>query len=114
MTLNEQQLDRVFQALSDTTRRNILLRIREQDQTVNAIAGEYEMSLPAVSKHLKVLENAGLISRIKQGRKRLCHVEPKMLDDALAWLEFYQSFWNERLDNLKELLEQKATPDKKE
>ena len=107
MQLNEQQLDRVFQALSDTTRRNILMQIREQDQTVNNIASQFQISLPAVSKHLKVLERAGLISRKKDGRKRLCHAEPELLTESLAWLNFYQSFWNDRLDNLKTFIEQK-------
>ncbi len=113
MLSNEQQLDKVFRALSDSTRRRILMQIRDHDHTVNDIASEFEISLPAVSKHLKVLENAGLISRIKEGRKRLCHVEPKMLDGALAWLEFYQSFWNQRLDSLKELLEHNKPPQTK-
>ena len=106
MPIQEHQLDRVFQALADTTRRNILLQIREQDQTVNDIASQYEISLPAVSKHLKVLERAGLISRKKEGRKRLCHAEPNLLAEPLAWLEFYQSFWNDKLDNLKAFIEQ--------
>ncbi len=114
MTSSEQQLDRVFQALSDSTRRNILLQIREQDLTVNDIASQFEISLPAVSKHLKVLEQAGLISRQKQGRKRLCHAEPELLAEPLAWLEYYQSFWSERLDNLKELLEHQTTSKQKE
>ena len=106
MHSTEQQLDKVFKALSDSTRRSILLRIRESDETVNEIASQFNISLPAVSKHLKVLEHAGLISRIKDGRKRMCHAEPRLLDDALGWLEFYQSFWNTRLDNLKTFIEQ--------
>lgn len=110
MKANNHQLDRVFQALSDTTRRNILIQVREQDQSVNDIASQFEISLPAVSKHLKVLERAGLISRRKDGRKRLCHVEPELLAEPLAWLEFYQSFWNDRLDNLKAFIEQTNEP----
>ena len=67
------QLDQVFHALSDTTRRKILIQIRDEDKTVNDIASKFKISLPAISKHLKVLESAGLISRVKQGQKRLCH-----------------------------------------
>ena len=105
MHLTEPQLDRLFHALADRTRRQILMRIREQDETVNSIAADFEISLPAVSKHLKVLEQAGLLSRRKEGQKRFCHAEPDMMNDALAWLEFYQSFWNARLNNLKSQLE---------
>ena len=105
MQMTEPQLDRLFHALSDSTRRQILMRVRERDETVNSIAADFEISLPAVSKHLKVLEKAGLISRRKEGQKRLCHAEPDMMNDALAWLAFYQSFWNARLDNLKLQLE---------
>ena len=105
MQSTEQQLDRVFQALSDTTRRNILMQIRERDETVNNIAANFDISLSAVSKHLKVLEQAGLIRRIKDGRKRLCHVEPALMHDANEWLEFYQRFWTERLNNLSDFIE---------
>ena len=106
MQPTDHQLDRVFHALSDTTRRHILERIRSQDETVNNLAMNFEISLPAVSKHLKVLEKAGLISRRRDGQKRFCHVEPAMMESALQWLEYYQSFWNSRLENLKTLLEQ--------
>ena len=105
MQLTDAQLDRLFHALADSSRRRILMRIRERDEIVNSIAAEFDISLPAVSKHLKVLERAGLISRRKEGQKRFCHAEPDMMNDALAWLEFYQSFWNTRLENLKSHLE---------
>jgi len=105
MTLDNHQLDRVFQALSDSTRRSILLQVREKDHSVNDIAAQFQISLPAVSKHLKVLERAGLISRKKDGRKRLCHAEPSLLAQPIAWLEFYQSFWNDKLDSLKAFVE---------
>ena len=106
MQITDHQLDRVFHALSDTTRRNILERVRAQDETVNSIASGFNISLPAVSKHIKVLENAGLISRRREGRMRYCHAEPRMMDDALQWLNYYQKFWNTRLDGLQSLLEQ--------
>ena len=107
MQSNEQELSRVFQALSDSTRRNILMQIREQDETVNNIASKFQISLPAVSKHLKVLEQAGLISRRKDGRKRICHAESALMRDATDWLEFYQGFWNQRLSKLKHFIEEK-------
>ncbi len=105
METKNHQLDRVFQALSDSTRRSILLQVREKNETVNNIAARFQISLPAVSKHLKVLERAGLISRSKDGQKRLCHAEPELMQDAVAWLEYYQAFWNDRLDSLREFIE---------
>ena len=108
MALQDHKLDRLFHALSDTTRRGILMRVRESDKTVNEIAAQFDISLPAVSKHLSVLEEAGLLSRHKQGRKRICHVEPQQLQNAADWLEFYQSFWNDRLDNLKDFIEKES------
>ena len=107
MQPTEQQLDRVFQALSDSTRRNILMQIRERDESVNNIASKFQISLPAVSKHLKVLQQAGLISRRKDGQKRICHAEPALIRDATHWLEFYQEFWDQRLSNLKQYIEEK-------
>ena len=101
----DQNLDRIFQALSDSTRRQILMRIRDSDETVNEIASKFSVSLPAISKHLKVLERAGLISRRKVGQKRFCHAEPSIMEDAVAWLEYYQEFWNERLENLRQFVE---------
>lgn len=106
MISTDEKLDQLFQALSDSTRRSILLKIRDQDHNVNEIASEFNISLPAVSKHLNILERAGLISRQKLGRQRICRVQPERLRDAYEWLEFYQKFWNDRLDQLKQLIEQ--------
>ena len=108
MNIGDHKLDRVFQALSDSTRRQILMRIRENDETVNEIASRFEVSLPAISKHLKVLERAGLISRRKEGQKRFCHAEPAIIEDATAWLEYYQEFWNERLESLRQFIEKSS------
>lgn len=105
MTSTDERLDTLFHALSDTTRRAILMRIRDQDRTVSDIASVFEISLPAVSKHLSILERAGLISRRKHGRQRICHVEPDRLEDAVGWLEFYGGFWNDRLDKLQQFVE---------
>jgi len=105
MRTQDRELDRLFQALSDTTRRGILMRIREGDRTVNDVASQFDISLPAVSKHLTILERAGLLTRRKEGRKRICHVEPRQLQSATEWLDFYQRFWNEQLENLKQFVE---------
>lgn len=83
-----------------------MLRIRDQDETVTDIAAQYDMSVPAVTKHINILERAGLVVKRKEGRKRLCRAEPKSLSNAMEWLEYYQQFWNEQLDNLKYFVEQ--------
>lgn len=101
-------LDAVFQALSDTTRRNILMQVNNSEQTVSDIAERYAMTMPAISKHLNVLEQAGLIVRTKAGRKRLCRAEPKNLKNAVQWLAHYQQFWHMQLDSLKDFVENKA------
>lgn len=105
MLPDESQLNALFQALSDPTRRAILMHVRGSDRSVNEVAAQFEISLPAVSKHLGTLERAGLITRRKQGRHRFCHVEPGMLQDATAWLDYYQSFWNDRLEDLRNFVE---------
>lgn len=104
------QLDDVFHALADATRRGILLQVRECDLSVNEIAARFSISLPAVSKHLGVLERAGLISRRKEGRKRICHVIPERLATATEWLDFYTALWSDNLDNLKRFVEQDSPP----
>ena len=106
MTMRERQLDLLFHALSDTTRRGILMQVRGQDRSVNEIAAQFTISLPAVSKPLNVLEQAGLINRRKRGRMRICHADPEQLNTATEWLEFYQGFWSENLENLKQFIEQ--------
>ena len=113
MNENNQQLDAIFQALSDTTRRGILMQIRNGEETVSDIAARYDMSMPAITKHLNILENAGLIKRQKAGRKRMCRAEPQNLNNAMAWLEHYQQFWDNQLDNLKSFIEQNSTPTKR-
>lgn len=86
-------LSRVFAALADPTRRSILSRLSVADATVNEIAEPYEMSLPAISKHLKVLEQAGLVSRTKSAQYRPCRLEADVLKEATEWLDEYRRFW---------------------
>jgi DNA-binding transcriptional ArsR family regulator len=91
-------------ALSDPTRRGILARLASGDATVTELAEPYEMSLAAVSKHLKVLETAGLISRGREAQWRPCHLEAAPLRDVIEWLENYRRFWDSSLDTLTEYL----------
>jgi DNA-binding transcriptional ArsR family regulator len=98
-------LDLVFQALADATRRSIIERIAGQSLTVSEIAKPFRMSLAAVSKHLKVLERAGLINRQKQGTAYHMSLNAEALMTAEEWLGHYRQFWNERLDALQNLLE---------
>ena len=103
-------LSRVFQALSDPTRRAIIARLARGPETVGAISRPFRMSLPAVSKHLRVLEAANLIRREFKGRERICRLNPPTLAQAYDWLGFYRRFWQERLDALDDLLRE-STPD---
>jgi DNA-binding transcriptional ArsR family regulator len=102
-------LDSTFAALSDATRRGILARLARQGETsVSDLAAPYKMSLPAVSKHLRVLETAGLVSRQKDGRVHRCRLRPGPMKDAAAWIEHYRQFWETQLDSLERYLEDSA------
>ena len=98
-------LDQVFRALADSTRRDILRNAAGGDKTVSDIARPFNMSLAAVSKHLNVLEAAGLITREKRGTARIIRINPKPIAQARAWLAHHEAFWNEKLDALGALLE---------
>lgn len=98
------QLSTVFGALSDPTRRAILARLADGDLAVRDLAAPFPMTQPAISRHLKVLEHAGLISRSRRATARLSHLEAEPLRDATAWLARYQAYWDERYDQLDELL----------
>lgn len=97
-------LDSVFRALGDPTRRAILRRLASGGRPVGEVARPYKMSLAAVSKHLKVLERAGLITRERRGSFQLVRLQAAPLRAAGQWLAFYEHFWNERLDALEALL----------
>ena len=98
------QLSTVFGALADPTRRAILARLAGGDLPVRDLAAPFPMTQPAISRHLKVLENAGLISRTRRATARLSHLEAEPLRDATTWLARYQAYWDERYDQLDELL----------
>jgi DNA-binding transcriptional ArsR family regulator len=98
------QLSETFGALSDPTRRAILERLADGDASVTELAEPFDMSLPGVSKHLKVLERAGLIERARSAQWRPCRLRPEGLDDAADWLETYRHVWQERTDRLEDYL----------
>jgi DNA-binding transcriptional ArsR family regulator len=98
-------LDRTFSALADPTRRAIVERLADGEASVTELAAPFAMSLPAVSKHLKVLEKAGLISRGRRAQWRPCRLEPEPLKEASDWLQEYRRLWEERLDRLDEYLQ---------
>ncbi|MGE7138975.1 ArsR/SmtB family transcription factor [Luteibacter sp. NPDC031894] len=98
------QLDPVFHALGDRTRRHMLRTLASGEQSVSQLAEPFDMSLAAVSKHIKVLENAGLIRREVRGRVHLCRLDPGPLASVQQWLAFYERFWTDRLTVLDRLL----------
>jgi DNA-binding transcriptional ArsR family regulator len=103
-----ESLNRVFFALSDATRRAILARVANGEVTVTAIAAPFAISLAAVSKHIRVLEQAGLLKRSKQGREHRLRFVAGPLRDAAQWVQGFDRFWTEHLDRIKELAERKA------
>lgn len=105
-------LSATFGALADPTRRAILARLAQGDAPVGELAAPFEMSLPAVSKHLGVLEDAGLIVREREGRVRRCHLQPETMRAAADWIEFYRRFWEEQFDALADFLERDTTESK--
>lgn len=98
------ELDRVFGALADPTRRAILTRLTQGEATVTQLAAPFTVSQPAISRHLKVLEGAGLISRHRRATARLSRLEPEPLRQAAAWLIDYREYWEESFERLDELL----------
>jgi DNA-binding transcriptional ArsR family regulator len=97
-------MNSVFHALGDATRRHMLRELADGERTVSELAEPFSMSLAAASKHIKVLENAGLIRREVRGRTHLCRLDPGPLASAHEWLSFYERFWSSRLDVLEQLL----------
>ncbi len=106
---NSIRLDRTFAALADPTRRGILAELSRGDCCVTDLAKPYRMSLPAVSKHLRVLENAGLVRRRRNGRVHRLRLEAQPMKQAQEWIEEYRRFWEERLDRLDEYLKKLQT-----
>jgi DNA-binding transcriptional ArsR family regulator len=104
MVNNQDALSTTFSALSDPTRRAILARLALGESTVTELAAPFRISLPAISKHLKVLEGAGLLARERDGRVHRCRLEPGPMKDAAQWIEHYRRFWESQLDSLERYL----------
>jgi DNA-binding transcriptional ArsR family regulator len=98
--MTEERLDAAFAALADPTRRAIVSRLSRGDATVNELAEPFDVSLPAISRHLKVLERSGLISRGRDAQFRPCHLEVETLDGTLEWIGTHRRIWDERFDKL--------------
>ncbi len=103
-TTETEILDRAFAALADPTRREIVVRLSRGEATVSELAAPFSISLPAVSKHIRVLERAGLIEQRKQAQRRPCRIVPERLRLVTDWLEQYEALWNSRLDRLADHL----------
>ena len=103
-------LDATFSALADPTRRAILSRLGEADPrrgvSVGELAEPFDVSLPAISKHLRVLERAGMLTQQRDGRVRRCRLDPKPVAEAAQWIEHHRRFWTQQLDSLADFLEQ--------
>ena len=107
------QLSSTFAALADPTRRAILARLATGECSVTELAEPFEMSMPAVSKHLRVLEKAGLIARRREAQWRPCRLEPGPLKDVADWAERYRSIWEQRFDRLEAFLHELKAKEKK-
>src|SRR5262245_544407 len=113
MANTSDRLDATFAALADPTRRAILERLAEGEATVTELAEPFDMSQPAISKHLKVLERAGLITRGRDAQRRPRRLEPKPLTEATEWIERYRAIWQSNFKRLDALLEKLKAQDKK-
>ena len=113
MPMQADTLSATFAALADPTRRAILARLASGEASVTELADPFEMSMPAISKHLKVLERAGLISRGRAAQSRPCHLEAGRLKEATDWIALYRAFWEQSFDRLDQFLVELEDEDKK-
>jgi len=104
---NEQLMDKVFYALSNTTRRNILLQLTKKDLTVNELAEQYDMTLQGVSKHIHVLVSSGLVTQTKKGRTKYCKFNQEHLATISELLDRYRAFWSKRLEALDDYFDKR-------
>ena len=102
----------VFQAIADPVRRDIIALLAQEPLTVNSIAAHFEISRPAVSKHLRILNECGIVVFHSKGRERFCHIQPASLIPAFMWIEQYRTLWEEKLDAFEQYLEQLKTQQK--
>jgi DNA-binding transcriptional ArsR family regulator len=103
---NQRQLDLAFGALAHPIRRGILARLSAGEASVAELARPFKVSAPAITRHMRILEDAGLLSRKKLGREHRCRLEQKRMKEAEAWLEYHRTFWNDRLDALERYLKE--------
>jgi DNA-binding transcriptional ArsR family regulator len=103
-------LDEVFHALSDATRRGIIQRLSSRPERIVDLAAPYAMSLPAILKHVRVLETTGLVTRRREGRESTLHLRADSIDAAIAWLERYRNFWQQSFDHLEAMLREENQP----
>lgn len=96
----------VFQAIADPLRRDMITLLSQESLTINQVAEKFDVSRPAVSKHLKILEECGIISISNQGRERYCTIKPKQLIPAFLWIDQYRNLWEEKLDNFENYINQ--------
>jgi DNA-binding transcriptional ArsR family regulator len=114
MSASSDSLSATFAALADPTRRAILARLASGEASVSELAAPFDMSMPAVSKHLKVLERAGLIARGREAQWRPCRLDPAPLKDVAAWIERYRRTWEERFERLENILHELQSKPEKE
>lgn len=112
--MSSDQLSVTFAALADPTRRAILAHLARGEASVTELAEPFEMSLPAISKHLKVLERAGLITRGREAQWRPCQIRAEPLKDAADWIEHYRRFWEESFDRLDDYLQELQAKEKQD
>ena len=112
--MSPDHLSTTFAALADPTRRAILARLSTGEATVTDLAEPFEMSMPAISKHLKVLERAGLVARSREAQWRPCRIEAAPLKDVAEWVENYRRIWEQRLDRLDDYLRELQAKEKKQ
>jgi DNA-binding transcriptional ArsR family regulator len=105
--VQSQAIDRTFSALSDPTRREILERLSAGPASISELAQPFGISLPGVMKHVRILEEANLVTTEKNGRSRQCHLGPERMDDVTRWIERYRSQWQSRLDRLEAIIERR-------
>jgi DNA-binding transcriptional ArsR family regulator len=105
--VNSQALDRTFSALSDPRRRGILERLQLGPASISELAKPSSISLPGVMKHVRILEEANLVTTEKKGRTRECRLGPEQMDDVMAWIERYRTRWERRLDRLEAIIEKR-------
>ncbi len=111
MVTNAHHLDLTFGALSDATRRSILMKLANGPASVGTLAEPFEMSRPAISKHLRVLERAGLVRRTRDGRISRCQLDARPMKGAADWVEWYRKYWEQQLDQLASYFDKQNTPD---